>query len=93
MALVSIAVVGKENEPLYLRQYPTPDPLGDLDVDARAAEAEDDEDYFGFFSEENRRDECSLRHQVKSIAWLFCNVSGQVLPELNYDILQSFFLG
>ena len=66
MALVGLAVVGRENEPLYLRDFGA----DSLSASAEAtpptdAEDADASDPFGFFNREGRgaNDSCSLRHQ------------------------------
>ena len=69
MTLVSLAVVGRDNEPLYLRDF------GSIPAATDAASAQqqqqqqqqqqNDDDAFGFFSHEGKgaNDSCSLRHQ------------------------------
>mmetsp|Transcript_18578 Transcript_18578/g.53565 ORF Transcript_18578/g.53565 Transcript_18578/m.53565 type:complete len:114 (-) Transcript_18578:626-967(-) len=64
MALVSLAVVGRENEPLYLRDFHQGMPSkegGAVAMETRPPE----DDPFGFFtkSESHVNESCSLRHQ------------------------------
>mmetsp|Transcript_10964 Transcript_10964/g.23722 ORF Transcript_10964/g.23722 Transcript_10964/m.23722 type:complete len:202 (-) Transcript_10964:193-798(-) len=71
MALVSLAVVGRDNEPLYLRDFVTNHPadaavdLRDDATDTERQQQQNDDDAFGFFNSEGRgaNDSCSLRHQ------------------------------
>lgn len=72
MALVSLAIVGRDNEPLYLRDFGTnpADAAVDLrgvdsDTDTEQQHQQNDDDAFGFFNREGRsaNDSCSLRHQ------------------------------
>eukprot|EP00568_Trieres_chinensis_P005023 CAMPEP_0183296030 /NCGR_PEP_ID=MMETSP0160_2-20130417/3759_1 /TAXON_ID=2839 ORGANISM="Odontella Sinensis, Strain Grunow 1884" /NCGR_SAMPLE_ID=MMETSP0160_2 /ASSEMBLY_ACC=CAM_ASM_000250 /LENGTH=197 /DNA_ID=CAMNT_0025457597 /DNA_START=42 /DNA_END=635 /DNA_ORIENTATION=+ len=67
MALVSLAVVGRENEPLYLRDFKPSggSAIGGVAAAGPEADAEDAEDPFGFFSKSEARanDSSSLRHQ------------------------------
>jgi hypothetical protein len=64
MSLVSLAVVGKDNDPLFLREYTA------SDEDSEGEEKKNDRgenDPYGFFScSVGKHGESSLRHQVCS---------------------------
>jgi hypothetical protein len=72
MSLVTIAVVGKENVPLYLRDFTAQEESSlysgftDDDEDFGAQETEEMEDPFGFFESKKSKpnDSSSLKHQV-----------------------------
>jgi len=72
MSLVSIALVGKDNEPLYLRDFSSsPDQDNNNDGDEKADDATAANDPFGFFTTKIFKEsssplcfqECALRHQ------------------------------
>lgn len=67
MALVGLAVVGRENEPLYLRDFGADSLSAPAEAAPPPTDAEDADasDPFGFFNREGRgaNDSCSLRHQ------------------------------
>lgn len=72
MSLVSIALVGKDNEPLYLRDFSSSqDQDNNNDGDEKADDATDANDPFGFFTTKIFKEsssplcfqECALRHQ------------------------------
>ena len=78
MALVSLAVVGRENEPLYLRDFHRAEgpavTAGGSNAPGGREDSTDvgdgaDDDPFGFFSDRTRAggggEGCSLRHQVR----------------------------
>jgi hypothetical protein len=73
MSLVTIAVVGKENVPLYLRDFTAQEESSlysgftDDDEDFGAQETEEMEDPFGFFESKKSKpnDSSSLKHQVR----------------------------
>jgi len=62
MSLVSLGVVGKDNDPLFLREFSTVEEEDDDDEKKRDVV---DNDPYGFFSARaGQRGESSLRHQV-----------------------------
>lgn len=65
MALVSFAVVGRENEPLYLRDFDKDEASPAEGEGAGFAEASPEDDPFGFFTKSDARanESCSLHHQ------------------------------
>lgn len=70
MSAISLAIIGKNNEPLYLREFTD---------DAGAAEYVSEEHLFGLSKEGGCSSigsgfECSLRHQVSRPAALCCIV-------------------
>ena len=68
MSLISLAIVGKENEPLYLREFDTGDGGNPSEQDATGTNPGGEKDIgdpYGFFSADPGKDgESSLRHQV-----------------------------
>lgn len=84
MSLLCLVIVGKENEPLYQRDF---DPRENKDP---AAAVSDDEagDCFGFASAmRSTESTISLRHEVSLIMGLDCIRSSQTL--LSYPFLPS----
>jgi len=65
MALVSLAVVGRENEPLYLREFRPLNKGSAFENESLVTETTKEDDPFGFFTESRScsHDDCSLRYQ------------------------------
>ena len=65
MSLISLAIIGKDNEPLYLRDFQLVPQDTEDEIKEETNEEKKEDDFFGFFNCNKLAGESSsLRHQV-----------------------------